>query len=327
MVKPSGSRRRTQVPSEDGPTRLRRAIPSPWNASNEWNGPPTLPCAPFAQTSDATARQRPSAQAGPDSGEDALGDFYAIIRRAAQLSCEVLIRGESSAGRLHLARAIHAKNAERSGDFVAIHCSHFARGDLEAELFGRAQSAFTRTPLTRRGRIALAEGGTLFIDDVELLPVGAQIKVLRLLQVREYSPLGCATTFTSNARVLVGTSARLDEAVRAGTFLRDLYERVRVFRLGAPPPRNESGQVLISASDRTPSSDSGGVAELAPVDFSVELPEEGTDLRSALLAFEEELIRQALRRTAGSRARAAQLLGIPRTTLVAILKRRRITAA
>ncbi|HWP07332.1 MAG TPA: sigma-54 dependent transcriptional regulator [Polyangiaceae bacterium] len=333
---------------------------------------------PMAEIPEADGR--PTSMGGVVGGSDALVDLYKVIDRVADTSCTVLITGESGTGKELLARAVHGASPRRHKPFVAVNCGAIPEALLESELFGHTRGAFTGAVANKQGRIAQAEGGTLFLDEIGELPLALQVKLLRILQAREYSPVGDTRTHTADVRIVAATNIDLEEASRNGTFRDDLYYRLNVIHLAAPPLRDRAEDIPMLAGyflerarsragrDRVTKISRqaaemlcsygwpGNVRELEntieravllsggeviePRDlppklqgFGAEprtgprLSDQGVDLRKAVETFENQLIRQALERTNWNKKRAAELLGINRTTLVEMLKRKRIDAA
>ena len=143
----------------------------------------------------------------------------------------------------------------------------------------------------------MAEGGTLFLDEIGDMPMSLQVKLLRVLQAREYSPVADNPKLKADVRIVAASSVNLENAVQAGSFHEELYHCLNVIHLTVPALRER---------------------------MSPHLPDAGLDLRNAVESFENELIRQALERTQGNKKQAASLLGLNRTTLVEMLKRKRI---
>ncbi len=162
------------------------------------------------------------------------------VGRIATSDATVLLTGETGTGKEVFAREIHNhwKNATGAdGAFVPVNCAAIPESLLEAELFGHAKGAFTGATCARKGRVAMAEGGTLFLDEIGELPLGPQVKLLRLLQERTYEPVGDARTVRANFRLVAATNKDLKEEVRAGRFREDLYYRLFVFPMELPPLR------------------------------------------------------------------------------------------
>jgi two-component system response regulator HydG len=165
-----------------------------------------------------------------------------IAVQAAPSSATVLILGESGTGKELLARQIHRSSARGSGPFVAVNCSAIPESILEAELFGYERGAFTGAVSRREGRFAKAKGGTLFLDEIGELTPTVQVKLLRVLQEGEYEPIG-GDTVQSDVRVVAATNRDLLAEVEAGRFREDLYYRLNVIAITAPPLRTRREDV------------------------------------------------------------------------------------
>jgi len=163
--------------------------------------------------------------------------IFAILPDIAESESTVLIEGASGSGKELLARAVHNFSLRRNKPYVAVNCGTLPPNLFESELFGYIRGAFTDAKRDKPGRLALAEGGTIFFDEVSELPAATQVKLLRVLQEREYEPLGGIKTVKTNVRVVAATNAKLAELVSQGKFRDDLYFRLAVVRLALPPLR------------------------------------------------------------------------------------------
>src|SRR5690349_19248601 len=165
-----------------------------------------------------------------------------VATQAAPSSATVLILGESGTGKELLARYLHGKSARAAGPFVAVNCAAIPESILEAELFGHERGAFTGAVGRREGRFARAKGGTLFLDEIGELSPAVQVKILRVLQEGEYEPVG-GNTVQSDARIIAATNRDLAAEVEAGRFREDLFYRLNVIALTAPPLRSRREDV------------------------------------------------------------------------------------
>jgi DNA-binding NtrC family response regulator len=301
----------------------------------------------------------------------------ATIDRVAKSSCSVLVTGPSGTGKELVVAALHEASPRADYPIVAINCGAIAENLIESELFGHAKGAFTGAHTIRQGRVAAAEGGTLFLDEIGELPQSMQVKILRLLQQREYSPVGDSRTVKCDIRVVAATNRDLEQDVANGRFREDLFYRLDVIHVHVPALRERASDIaalanhfLRMASERaglgyTPAFTKealdtlvayewpGNVRSLEnavercvllstgpyitvddlPVRMRREaativeappkaLPDVGIDLRLVVEQYENDLIRQAMEKTGGNKNRAAMLLGVNRTTLVEMIKRK-----
>jgi len=161
--------------------------------------------------------------------------IFALLPDVAESDTTVLIEGASGSGKELLARAVHNLSHRRDKPFVAVNCGALPVALFESELFGYAQGAFTDARRDKPGRLKLAQGGTLLLDEVSELPPATQVKLLRVLQEREYEPLGGLETVHADVRIVAATNRRLAEMVSEGKFRDDLYFRLAVVRLAVPP--------------------------------------------------------------------------------------------
>ncbi len=354
------------------------------------------------------------------------------VRRVAASMCTVLVTGASGTGKELLVAALHDASPRANEALVTINCGAIPENLIESELFGHARGAFTGAHARSHGTIAAAEKGTLFLDEIGELPLAMQVKLLRVLQAREYTPVGESRAIKCDVRIVAATNRDLEAEVAAGRFREDLYYRLNVIHVHLPSlcerrediadlashflkhaalragkgvmgftdeaitaleaydwPGNiralenaveravllASGRLIDVAdlptrvreafgggsAQREEASRNADVIPLHLVPFTPgafdppamptipdaladrhdatppprfalanavhELPEAGVNLRTAVEKFENELITQALERTHWNKQRAARLLGINRTTLVEMVKRKGISPA
>jgi len=159
---------------------------------------------------------------------------YDLVHRVANLSTSVLVTGESGTGKELIARAIHNSGSRAGRPFVAVSCGAIPETLIESELFGHEKGAFTGTVGAREGYLAQARDGTLFLDEIGELSLFTQVKLLRVLQQREFNPLGSNRPIPLRARIIFATHRDLDEMVAQGKFRQDLYYRVNVMKIDAP---------------------------------------------------------------------------------------------
>jgi transcriptional regulator with GAF, ATPase, and Fis domain len=170
-----------------------------------------------------------------------------FIKRVAHGDSTVLIRGESGTGKELVAYAIHRSSPNANGPFVAINCAAIPETLLESELFGYEKGAFTGAIGTKRGKLEVAEGGTVFLDEIGELAPPLQAKLLRVLQQREFERVGGTRTLKFNARVIAATNRNLEEAIKNGQFRQDLYYRLNVVSTVVPPLRDRPDDIPLLA--------------------------------------------------------------------------------
>jgi len=173
--------------------------------------------------------------------------LYRIIAKAAHSSHPVLILGESGTGKEMVARSIHFSGPFRDKPFIPVDCGSLVPTLIESELFGYVKGAFTGAVQSKDGLLAIAEGGTVFLDEVGELPVDLQAKLLRAIQEKEIRPVGSTKRIPINVRILAATNRDLEQAVAQGTFRRDLYFRLNVLSLRIPPLRERRQDIPLLA--------------------------------------------------------------------------------
>ncbi len=171
--------------------------------------------------------------------------LYRIIAKAAQSSHPVLILGESGTGKELVARSIHFSGPFQNKPFIPVDCGSLVPTLIESELFGYVKGAFTGAQQSKDGLLAIAEGGTVFLDEIGELPIDLQAKLLRAIQEKEIRPVGSTRRVPINVRVLAATNRDLEQAVAQGTFRRDLYFRLNVLSLRIPPLRERRQDIPV----------------------------------------------------------------------------------
>jgi DNA-binding NtrC family response regulator len=214
-------------------------------------------CTTFIEAGPAGLCRPPgSAQIGPRSefawlefvGESsAMRGVTRQIEKIARSDAPILIQGETGSGKELAARAILRRSGRHGGPFVALNCGAIPEGLIETELFGHSQGAFTDAKQARPGAIAQADGGALFLDEIDTLSPKGQVTLLRFLQDFRYRPVGAAREIAANVRVIAASNQPLHQLVEDGRFRRDLLYRVNIFDLSIPPLRSREGDVEILA--------------------------------------------------------------------------------
>lgn len=326
----------------------------------------------------------------------AICELRRLTRQVADKTVTVLITGPSGAGKELVARSLHNQSRRHNAPFVPINCGAIPRELLESELFGHERGAFTGAISSRAGRFELAEGGTLFLDEIGDMPLDMQVKILRVLQERQFQRVGSEKTRAADVRIVAATHRDLEAMIAAGEFREDLFYRLNVFPLQVPPlaARPEDVPHLVRVLCKQLAADglgelrlarsalaslcqhhwSGNIRELANllerlvimfpdsvvgladlpenyrygeeswrgtggtaapsstavtepvVGLGRELPPEGMDMKAQLLALEKTWIEQALAAHGGVVSKAAQHLGLRRTTLIEKIRKLAIQA-
>lgn len=280
----------------------------------------------------------------------AMQTLRALIANVADTSANVLIEGETGTGKELVARCLHDFSRRHDHQFVALNCGGLPESLFESEIFGHEANAFTGASKRRIGKIEHAHNGTLFLDEVESMPINLQIKLLRVLQERTLERLGSNQSVTVDCRVIAATKSELNALSKTGQFRSDLYYRLNVVTLELPPLRERREDILqlfehflqqssLRFDREPPVLDSqtrsallahdwpGNVRELRNVAerYALGLPAFKTagaqvatpslDFAEAVEAFEKNLLGEALRRSGGNLSQASQELGMAKTTL------------
>ncbi|NKM72440.1 sigma-54-dependent transcriptional regulator [Rhizobium laguerreae] len=283
-----------------------------------------------------------------------------ILRHIADTDVDVLVAGETGSGKEVVAQLLHQWSHRRKGNFVALNCGALPETVIESELFGHEAGAFTGAQKRRTGRIEHASGGTLFLDEIESMPAATQVKMLRVLEMREITPLGTNEVRPVDLRVVAAAKIDLGDPAVRGDFREDLYYRLNVVTISIPPLRERRDDIPLLFShfaaraaerfrrDVPPLSPDvrrhlashpwpGNVRELSHYAERVVLGVEGggtsavapqpTDatLPERLERYEAEIIRDALSANGGDVRRTIEALGIPRKTFYDKLQRHGIT--
>ncbi|GHV65190.1 hypothetical protein AGMMS49587_19020 [Spirochaetia bacterium] len=166
-----------------------------------------------------------------------------IVDRVAKTDSSVLILGESGVGKELFAEQIHLRSPRANRPFIRVNCAAIPEGLLESELFGHVKGAFTNAVAKRQGRFELADGGTIFLDEIADIPLPLQAKLLRVIQEKTFEKVGSDSSITVNVRILAATNKDIEALVEKGEFRNDLYYRLNVLPLYIPPLRQRQGDI------------------------------------------------------------------------------------
>ena len=168
-----------------------------------------------------------------------------IALRVASTDLSVLVTGESGVGKEFFPQIIHANSARKHGNYIAVNCGAIPEGTIDSELFGHEKGAFTGATEARKGYFEVADGGTIFLDEVAELPHTTQVRLLRVLQTGEFIRVGASKAGKTNVRVVAATNINLREAVAEGRFREDLYYRLNTVPITIPPLRERKGDIYL----------------------------------------------------------------------------------
>jgi transcriptional regulator with PAS, ATPase and Fis domain len=168
-----------------------------------------------------------------------------VAVQVAPTDLSVLITGESGVGKENLAQIIHQYSRRKHGPYIAVNCGAIPKGTIDSELFGHEKGSYTDAKTERKGYFEVAEGGTIFLDEVGELPFDVQSKLLRILETREYMRIGSSKVQKSNVRVVAATNLNMEAAVQDGRFRQDLYYRLNTIPIWIPPLRERKEDILL----------------------------------------------------------------------------------
>ncbi len=171
-------------------------------------------------------------------GSPRMQEVYRLIAQCAPTNSTVLVTGESGTGKELIARAIHYNSLRKDKPIVTVDCTSLSENLLESELFGHVRGSFTGAVANKRGLLEVAQGGTVFLDEIGNIPLSIQAKLLRVIQEREFKPVGDTRTVSANIRLIAATNKALKEMVAVGTFRDDLFYRINIFPIHVPALRD-----------------------------------------------------------------------------------------
>lgn len=172
-----------------------------------------------------------------------LRNVLKVVKKVSRSDAAVLIRGESGTGKDLIAQAIHNNSDRRDKPFIRTECAVYAEGVLESELFGHERGSFTGASRSRMGRFELADGGTIFLDEIGDISPATQLKLLRVVQDKVFERVGGSTPIKVDVRIIAATNKNLEEAIEKGTFREDLYYRINVVPIYVPPLRERKEDI------------------------------------------------------------------------------------
>jgi len=174
-----------------------------------------------------------------------MNDLYGMIEKVAPINTTVMIRGESGVGKELIAEAIHRASTRKNGPFIKVNCSALPETLIESELFGHEKGSFTGANTQHAGRFEMADGGTIFLDEIGDVPQSIQVKLLRVLQQRQFERVGGTKTIDVNVRVITATNRNLEEMIKENKFREDFYYRINVFPIYVPALRERRADIPI----------------------------------------------------------------------------------
>lgn len=203
------------------------------------------------------------------SKDHKMHELFKILPTIAQSESSILIEAESGTGKELVARALHNLSPRKAGPFVSVNCGALPDSLLESELFGYKAGAFTDAKTDKKGRFAIADKGTLLLDEIGDISPAMQVKLLRVLQDNTYEPLGSTQSCTADVRIIAATNKVLEKLVSEGEFRQDLYYRINVIKIRIPPLRERKGDIpllvdhFINQFDKLRNKDISGIAPAA----------------------------------------------------------------
>ena len=174
--------------------------------------------------------------------------MMSLIEQVAPTRASVLVTGESGVGKELVADALHRLSDRKDGPFIKVHCASLSSNLLESELFGHEKGAFTGAVSQKKGRFELADGGTIFLDEIGEIDSATQVKILRVLQEREFERVGGTETVKVDVRIVAATNRDLLEEVKKGNFREDLFYRLNVVHIEVPPLRERKEDIPLLMS-------------------------------------------------------------------------------
>ncbi|MBQ2097193.1 MAG: sigma-54 factor interaction domain-containing protein, partial [Bacteroidales bacterium] len=177
--------------------------------------------------------------------DPALNRALDIAAQVAPTDISVLVIGESGVGKENIPQVIHALSARKHGPYIAVNCGAIPEGTIDSELFGHEKGSFTGANESRKGYFEVADKGTIFLDEVAELPLSTQVRLLRILESKEFMKVGSSKVQKTDVRVVAATNVNVAKAVKEGRFREDLYYRLNTVQINMPPLRERGNDILL----------------------------------------------------------------------------------
>ena len=297
--------------------------------------------------SDTSAPQQFN-RCGIIGNNPALNDIIATIEKIAPTDAPVLITGENGTGKEMIAQALHENSRRKNKPFIKVNLGGISRNLFESEMFGHIKGSFTGAVSNRIGRFELADGGTIFLDEIGELNVESQVKLLRVLQEKSFEPLGDSRSRKVDVRIICATNAHLEEMIKTGTFREDLYYRINLISIHLPALRERTDDLPLlihhfaeKAGKNHTKFTASAIEKLSQYSFpgnirelkniverallmcnndivsaeDILLPKTDKSSRNTLEQLEKSRIEETLKSTAGNVSKAAVILGLTRQAL------------
>lgn len=203
-----------------------------------------VPKVPFSRNGSVVKKQNPIAFHDFLAESPAIRDLMNVVRKAAVTNSSILITGESGVGKELFAEQIYLNSRRSNKPFVRVNCAALSSSLMESELFGHEKGAYTSADSAQKGRFEIADGGTIFLDEIGEIPLSLQVKLLRVIQDKQFEKVGSSQTVDVDVRIIAATNRNLEQMVKEGTFREDLYFRLNVLPIRVPPLRERKEDII-----------------------------------------------------------------------------------